>query len=70
MVPSAGSIGAFHKFGVDAFHLLYGVSHARSLGFISVLHLLAYYVVPGGCGVLLWMGQNLRKTRNAEKPMG
>jgi glycosyltransferase 2 family protein len=57
LVPSAGAIGAFHKLGQDALVLLYQSDAACTLAFVSVLHLIAYYVVPCGGGVLLWFGQ-------------
>lgn len=63
VVPSAGAIGAFHKLGVDSFVLLYKMGMERALGFVSVLHLLAYYIVPLGSGFALWMGQGLLVTK-------
>jgi hypothetical protein len=63
VVPSAGAIGAFHKLGVDSFVLLYEMGFARALGFVSVLHMLAYYVVPLGSGFVLWLGQGLLVTK-------
>ncbi len=54
LVPSAGAIGAFHKLGLDSLVLLYQADPARSLAFVTVLHLLAIYLVPVGGGMLTW----------------
>ncbi|MCP4606460.1 MAG: flippase-like domain-containing protein [Proteobacteria bacterium] len=63
LVPSAGAIGAFHKLGLDSLVVLYQADAARSLAFITVLHLIAYYVVPVGGGILTWIGQILLHRR-------
>ena len=54
LVPSAGAIGAFHKFGQDALVFFYDVDATRALAFVTVLHLIAYYVVPIGCAIVCW----------------
>lgn len=62
-VPSAGAIGAFHKFGQDALVFFYNVDTGRALAFVTVLHLIAYYVVPVGCAIVCWPVQILLAKR-------
>lgn len=57
IVPSAGAIGAFHKFGRDSLAVLYRVDGDVALAFATALHMIAYYVVPLGGGLLAWIGQ-------------
>ncbi len=63
-VPSAGAIGAFHKFGQESLVFLYQADPSRSLAFATVVHLIGYYVVPVGVGVLMWIGQIILHNRN------
>ncbi len=62
-VPSAGAIGAFHKLGHDVLTLFYSVEPARALAAVTVIHLMMYYFVPVGVGVLAWLGQGVFITR-------
>ncbi|MCP4678115.1 MAG: flippase-like domain-containing protein [Deltaproteobacteria bacterium] len=63
LVPSAGAIGAFHKLGLDSLVLLYQTDPAGSLAFVTVLHLLAIYLVPVGGGVLTWIVQSMLRRK-------
>ncbi len=66
LVPSAGAIGAFHRLGLDALVLLHRVDPVRALAFVTVLHLMAYYVIPVGGGVITWIGQIVLRRREVQ----
>jgi glycosyltransferase 2 family protein len=62
-VPTTGAIGAFHRFGQDALVKLYDKDPAISLAFVTILHLIAYYVIPMILGLVLWLAQPFYRRR-------
>jgi uncharacterized membrane protein YbhN (UPF0104 family) len=70
LVPTVGSIGAYHEAGRLSLTEIFNVDSDRALACITVIHALAFYLVGGVFGILAWGLQVFmrRRVRTKEEP--
>lgn len=54
LLPAAGAVGPYHKFGADALTLFYSVDPDLSIASITIIHAMLFFVIGGVGGMMIW----------------